>query len=227
MKAKGERLTLSQPNWPGAKRRPSWPTGRSVSVQVAPRSGLILIDLPRAAKSDDRLDDPDPEDDPHEGGGHGDPQPPLPRAGHVVVHQLLVDDGSHHRDRGQHGVAGLPELVADAKPSPPYGCHHHQHQTDDRDQSKPGPPRGGDRIEQPEEPGVHQHDEHDRVAKNEQGAGIRDLAMKLHDRVLAEWSGDRPESRHQGELQLHHGQPHEPQGDRELGPEGPACWWRT
>ena len=55
--------------------------------------------------------------------------------------------------------------------------------------------------------------------EDEREADIADLAVELEQRILAERRGDRPEARHEHELEAHHRQPGEPERDREVGPE--------
>jgi len=53
------------------------------------------------------------------------------------------------------------------------------------------------------------------------------LAVVLEHHVYAERGGDRLYAGNQGELEPHHGEPHEPEGDREVDYEPPPWFGPT
>src|SRR5262249_6861049 len=57
------------------------------------------------------------------------------------------------------------------------------------------------------------------VDEDEREPDVPDLPVELKERVLAEWRSDRSEARYERELEAHHREPHEAEGDREVGQE--------
>ena len=110
--AKGEVLTAIQPNWPGAKRNPAWPTG-SITKVPATALGVHAHHPPRAPQPDRGADEAYPGEKEDQCADVAVVHDVTNKAGHVVADQAGVQQREENHRHGEEPVRGLPRLVAD------------------------------------------------------------------------------------------------------------------